>query len=67
MDPELARLIHDADDAARQRADAWTRLQAHPGDDRRRVEYETWQRVEFERGEAVKELRARLEGRDSGG
>jgi len=66
MDPELARLRQEADDAARQRAEAWERLQAHPGDDRRRAEHEKWQRIEFERAEAVKELRGRLEGRDAG-
>jgi len=46
-----------------------------PEDDRRRIEYEKWQRIEyekwqrieFERTEAVKELRARLEGRRTGG
>ncbi len=65
MDPELARLIDEADDAARQRAEAWARLQGHPDDDRRRAEYETWRRVEFERAEAIKELRARLVGRGS--
>lgn len=63
MDPELAKMIHEADDAARLRANAWERLQAQPGDDQRRIEYETLRRIEFERGEAVKELRARLEGR----
>ena len=67
MDPELERLLREADDASRQRAAAWERLRMHPDDNRRRIEHETWQRIEFERREAVNELRARLEGRAAGG
>jgi len=64
MDPELARMIRQADDAGRQRAGASERLRAHPNDIRRRVEFEMWEQIEFERAEAVRELASRLAGRE---